>query len=114
MADNAVEPELETPANLVLSPTCQPTDNQMLVDEYERYHHDRTDDVVVSHSGSEEPEAEPSADDCKTLAIPALCRRRPSALCETSGFPKKKFFGGLDVVCLFATISQHIQLLFWE
>ncbi|KAL3445864.1 hypothetical protein BJX65DRAFT_280503 [Aspergillus insuetus] len=47
-----------------------PTDNQMLVDEYERYHHDRTDDVVVSHSGSEEPETEPSADD-----FPAMMAR---------------------------------------
>jgi hypothetical protein len=113
MTDNAVEPELETLANLVLSPACQPTDNQMLVDEYERYHHDRTDDVVVSHSGSEEPETEPPADDCKTLAIPAPRRRRPSALCETTGFAKKRFFGGLDAACLLATIPHYIQLL-WK
>ncbi|KAL2863310.1 ubiquitin-specific protease UBP15 [Aspergillus lucknowensis] len=38
-------------------------DNEMLVDEYEQFHQDRTDDVVVSQSGSEEPEAEPPADD---------------------------------------------------
>jgi hypothetical protein len=39
----------------------------MLVDEYEQYHNDRTDDVVVSRSGSEEPEPEPLADDCKIV-----------------------------------------------
>ncbi|KKK13712.1 ubiquitin hydrolase [Aspergillus rambellii] len=38
-------------------------DNEMLVDEYEQFHNDRTDDVVVSQSGSEEPEPEPPADD---------------------------------------------------
>ncbi|RAL09179.1 ubiquitin-specific protease UBP15 [Aspergillus homomorphus CBS 101889] len=38
-------------------------DSDMLVDEYEQYHQDRTDDVVVSRSGSDEPESEPSADD---------------------------------------------------
>lgn len=37
----------------------------MLVDEYEQFQHDRIDDVVVSQSGSEEPDAEPPADDCK-------------------------------------------------
>ncbi|KAF9887303.1 hypothetical protein FE257_010298 [Aspergillus nanangensis] len=38
-------------------------DNEMLVDEYDQYHNDRTDDVVVSRSGSEEPEPEPLAND---------------------------------------------------
>jgi hypothetical protein len=47
----------------------QVTDNEMLVDEYEQYHNDRTDDVVVSRSGSEEPEPEPLADDCKDITI---------------------------------------------
>ncbi|CAL00824.1 uncharacterized protein An09g05480 [Aspergillus niger] len=37
--------------------------SEMLVDEYEQYHNDRTDEVVVSRSGSEEPEPEPLADD---------------------------------------------------
>lgn len=39
----------------------------MLVDEYEPYqnNNDRTDVVVVSRSGSEEPEPEPLADDRK-------------------------------------------------
>jgi len=41
----------------------------MLVDEYEQFQHDRTDDVVVSQSGSEEPDAEPPADDCKDLTL---------------------------------------------
>ncbi|KAK9546263.1 ubiquitin-specific protease ubp15 [Aspergillus fumigatus] len=45
-------------------------DNEMLVDEYEQYHNDRTDDVVVSRSGSEEPEPEPLADD-----FPAMMAR---------------------------------------
>ena len=41
----------------------------MLVDEYEQYHNnnDRTDVVVVSRSGSEEPEPEILADDRKSL-----------------------------------------------
>jgi hypothetical protein len=43
----------------------------MLVDEYEQYHNDRTDDVVVSRSGSEEPEPEPLADDCKIVYHPS-------------------------------------------
>ncbi|PWY79654.1 ubiquitin C-terminal hydrolase [Aspergillus heteromorphus CBS 117.55] len=38
-------------------------DSEMLVDEYEQFHNDRTDEVVVSRSGSEEPEPEPLADD---------------------------------------------------
>jgi hypothetical protein len=40
----------------------------MLVDDYEHveYNNDRTDVIVVSHSGSEEePESEPLANDCK-------------------------------------------------
>lgn len=56
---------------LKLTPTprlpLQVADNEMLVDEYEQYHNDRTDDVVVSRSGSEEPESEPLANDCKDL-----------------------------------------------
>lgn len=39
----------------------------MLVDDYEQYQNDRTDDVVVSRSGSDEPDQEPRADDCKNL-----------------------------------------------
>ncbi|PYH96113.1 ubiquitin C-terminal hydrolase [Aspergillus ellipticus CBS 707.79] len=38
-------------------------DSEMLVDEYEQFHNDRTDEVVVSRSGSEEPEPEPLATD---------------------------------------------------
>ncbi|KAL3478386.1 hypothetical protein BJX99DRAFT_224406 [Aspergillus californicus] len=45
-------------------------DSEMLVDEYEQFHNDRTDDVVVSQSGSEEPETEPPADD-----FPAMMAR---------------------------------------
>ncbi|KAL4939277.1 hypothetical protein BDV06DRAFT_199293 [Aspergillus oleicola] len=44
--------------------------DEMLVDEYEQFQNDRTDDVVVSQSGSEEPDAEPSADD-----FPAMMAR---------------------------------------
>jgi ubiquitin carboxyl-terminal hydrolase 7 len=37
----------------------------MLVDEFEQYDNDRTDEIVVSRSGSEEePEAELVANDC--------------------------------------------------
>lgn len=44
----------------------------MLVDEYEQYHNnnDRTDVVVVSRSGSEEPDPEILADDRKSLQHP--------------------------------------------
>ncbi|KAL4753186.1 hypothetical protein BDW72DRAFT_169487 [Aspergillus terricola var. indicus] len=45
-------------------------DSEMLVDEYEQFQNDRTDDVVVSQSGSEELDAEPSADD-----FPAMMAR---------------------------------------
>ncbi|KAL4789589.1 hypothetical protein BDV19DRAFT_373829 [Aspergillus venezuelensis] len=44
--------------------------DEMLVDEYEQFQNDRADDVVVSQSGSEEPDAEPSADD-----FPAMMSR---------------------------------------
>ncbi|KAL3462575.1 hypothetical protein BJX64DRAFT_258975 [Aspergillus heterothallicus] len=49
-----------------------PPDNEMLVDEYEQYHHDRTDDVVVSQSGSEEPETDPPADDYPAMMARVL------------------------------------------
>ncbi|KAL2825982.1 hypothetical protein BDW59DRAFT_145700 [Aspergillus cavernicola] len=49
-------------------------DNEMLVDEYEQFHNDRTDDVVVSQSGSEEPEAEPPADDFPAMIARLLPR----------------------------------------
>jgi hypothetical protein len=52
----------------------------MLVDEYEQFQNDRTDDVVVSQSGSEEPETEPLADDCKALNITSTRRRRSHTL----------------------------------
>jgi len=44
----------------------------MLVDEYEQYqnNNDRTDVVVVSRSGSEEPETEPLANDRKGIHFP--------------------------------------------
>jgi len=46
----------------------QLADNDMLVDEYEQYNHDRTDVVVVSRAGSEEePEAVSVANDCTIL-----------------------------------------------
>lgn len=48
----------------------------MLVDEYEQFQNDRTDDVVVSQSGSEELDAEPSADDCKGLPTTPFSSRR--------------------------------------
>ena len=52
----------------------------MLVDEYEQYHNnnDRTDVVVVSRSGSEEPEPEILADDRKSLHHPLHCFRHVS------------------------------------
>ncbi len=44
----------------------------MVVDEYEQYHNDRADVVLVSPSGSaSEPEPEPLADDC-TVPTPFL------------------------------------------
>lgn len=54
----------------------------MLVDEYEQYHNnnDRTDVVVVSRSGSEEPEPEILADDRKSLQHPLHCFRHDSTL----------------------------------
>lgn len=37
----------------------------MLYDGYDHYNNDRTDDIVVSRSGSEdEPGSEPAANDC--------------------------------------------------
>jgi hypothetical protein len=53
----------------------QLADNDMLVDEYEQYNHDRTDVVVVSRAGSEEPDAVPVANDCTIsplLYLPAV------------------------------------------
>lgn len=44
----------------------------MLVDDYEQYQNDKTDDVVVSQSGSDEPESEPLADDRENLSPAAL------------------------------------------
>jgi ubiquitin carboxyl-terminal hydrolase 7 len=38
-------------------------ENDMLVDEYEQYPNEKTDVVVVSRSGSDEPEPAPSAAD---------------------------------------------------
>ncbi|KAL2010554.1 hypothetical protein VTN00DRAFT_6361 [Thermoascus crustaceus] len=52
--------------------TSQLTDNDMLVDEYEQFNNDRTDVVVVSRSGSEEPEAEPLADDYEAMMARVL------------------------------------------
>lgn len=49
-------------------------DSEMLVDEYEQFQHDRTDDVVVSQSGSEEPDAEPPADDFPAVMARVLPR----------------------------------------
>lgn len=52
----------------------------MLVDEYEQYqnNNDRTDVVVVSRSGSEEPEQEPLADDRKSPHHPPRLFRHDS------------------------------------
>ena len=44
----------------------------MLVDDFEQYQNDKTDDVVVSQSGSDEPESEPLADDRENLSPAAL------------------------------------------
>lgn len=41
----------------------QLAENDMLVDDYEQYPAERTDVVVVSRSGSDEPESAPTADD---------------------------------------------------
>jgi ubiquitin carboxyl-terminal hydrolase 7 len=35
----------------------------MLVDEYDQYQNEKTDVVVVSQPGSEEPDSAPTADD---------------------------------------------------
>jgi hypothetical protein len=43
--------------------TVQLAENDMLVDEYEQYPNEKTDVVVVSRSGSDEPEPAPSAAD---------------------------------------------------
>ncbi|KAJ5665218.1 Ubiquitin carboxyl-terminal hydrolase 21 [Penicillium maclennaniae] len=43
--------------------TFQLAENDMLVDEYEQYRNEKTDVVVVSRSGSDEPEPAPSATD---------------------------------------------------
>ena len=37
----------------------QLAENDMLVDEYDQYPNEKTEVVVVSHSGSDEPESEP-------------------------------------------------------
>lgn len=61
----------------------QLADNDMLVDEYEQYNHDRTDVVVVSRTGSEEePDAVPVANDCTIsplFYLPAVMRLGSSA-----------------------------------
>lgn len=59
----------------------------MLVDEYEQFQNDKTDDVVVSQSGSDEPDAAPPADDCKRPPptfdpLPAIA----TILCGGEGF----------------------------
>lgn len=75
--------------------TSQLTDNDMLVDEYEQFNNDRTDVVVVSRSGSEEPEAEPLADDCMVPPCPLLrLIRCPSA----ASFPCPVFGGAVGSV----------------
>lgn len=45
----------------------------MLVDDFEQYQNDKTDDVVVSQSGSDEPESEPLADDRENLSRSPWC-----------------------------------------
>lgn len=54
----------------------------MLVDEYEQYqnNNDRTDVVVDSRSGSEEPEPEPLANDRKSIPSPFHHRRHAFTL----------------------------------
>jgi ubiquitin carboxyl-terminal hydrolase 7 len=41
----------------------QLAENDMLVDDYDQYPAEKTDVVVVSRSGSDEPESPPAADD---------------------------------------------------
>lgn len=65
----ATPPDITTVTDSDPFSAFQVADNEMLVDEYEQYHNDRTDDVVVSRSGSEEPEPEPLANDCKDLLL---------------------------------------------
>lgn len=48
-------------ADLTVPPKL--AENDMLVDEYDQYPNEKTDVVVVSRSGSEEPEPAPSAAD---------------------------------------------------
>lgn len=46
-----------------LTTRSQLAENDMLVDEYEQLSNERTDVVVVSRSGSDDPESAPSAAD---------------------------------------------------
>ncbi|KAJ5462719.1 hypothetical protein N7475_007663 [Penicillium sp. IBT 31633x] len=47
-------------------------ENDMLVDDYEQYPAERTDVVVVSRSGSDEPESAPTADDHAAMMAKVL------------------------------------------
>lgn len=50
-------------SSLDLTLFYQLAENDMLVDDYDQYPAEKTDVVVVSRSGSDEPESAPTADD---------------------------------------------------
>lgn len=50
-------------SSLELTLFYQLAENDMLVDDYDQYPAEKTDVVVVSRSGSDEPESPPTADD---------------------------------------------------
>lgn len=55
-------------SSLELTLLYQLAENDMLVDDYDQYPAEKTDVVVVSRSGSDEPESAPTADD-RTLFV---------------------------------------------
>jgi hypothetical protein len=58
----------------------------MLVDDYDQYPAEKTDVVVVSRSGSDEPEAAPRADDgTSCVALSFLNHKRESELYMFAG-----------------------------
>lgn len=81
-------------ADLTVRP--QLAENDMLVDDYEQYPNEKTDVVVVSRSGSDEPEPAPSAADRRFLCFvsPPLPPQNPittSMAWPTSGTGSHEF-----------------------
>lgn len=67
-------------ADLTVLSTTQLAENEMLVDDYEQYPNEKTDDVVVSGSGSDEPEPTLSAAD-RTFLSCVHSESTPFSLC---------------------------------